>query len=76
MVFTQIGVHEVESFVPPVKAVFYERAKHSVLLVHAVKKSANVTVLAENAPGTSHGIAVRSHVSPPAATVMCQSRAD
>src|SRR5207245_5352020 len=76
MVFPQIGVHEVESFVPPVKAVFDERAKHPVLLVRTVEKSANVTALAENAPGTSHGTAVRSHVSPPAATGMCQSQAD
>jgi hypothetical protein len=50
MVFRQLGVHDVESFVPPVKALFDERAKHPVLLVHAVEKSANVTVLAKNAP--------------------------
>ena len=33
MVFPQLGVHEVEGFVPLVKAVFDERAKHPVLLV-------------------------------------------
>ncbi|MGO9817556.1 MAG: hypothetical protein ACLPG5_05700, partial [Acidocella sp.] len=43
------------------KALFDERAKHPVLLVRAVEKSANVTMLAENAPGTSHGIAIRFH---------------
>ncbi|MGB9644514.1 MAG: hypothetical protein WCB44_05195 [Stellaceae bacterium] len=47
-----------------------------MLLVEAVEESANMTVLAETAPGTLHGIAVRSHVSPPAATVTYQSRAD
>jgi hypothetical protein len=76
MVFPQLGVHEVESFIPPVESLFDERAKHPVLLVETVEESANMTVLAENAPGTSHGTAVRSHISPPAATGVCQSRAD
>src|SRR5438874_8324244 len=71
-----LRVHDVEGLVPPVEALFDERAKHPVLLVEAVEESANVTVTAETAPGTLHGIAVCSHVSPPAATVMCQSRAD
>jgi hypothetical protein len=35
-----------------------------------------MTVLAERGPGTAYGTAVRSHVSPPAAKGMCQSRAD
>src|SRR5712671_2910219 len=76
MVFPQLGVHQVESFVPLLEALFDERAKHPMLLVGAVEESANMTVLTENAPGTSHGIAVRSHISPPAATGVCQSRAD
>src|SRR5260370_25540070 len=76
MVFPQLGVHEVESFVPLLEALFDERAKHPVLLVEAVEESANMTVLAETAAGTLHGTAVRSHVSPPAATVICQGRAD
>src|SRR5437660_8363016 len=71
-----LRVHDVEGLVPAVKALFDERAKHPVLLVEAVEESANVTVLAETAPGTAHGTAVRSHVSPPAATDICQSRAD
>ena len=53
MAFPQIWVHEVASFVAPLKAISDERAKHPVLLVHAVEKSANVTVLAETAPGTA-----------------------
>src|SRR6266446_9053353 len=76
MVFPQLGIYEVDGFVPPLETLFDERAKHPVLLFHAVEKSANVTVLAETDPGTLHGTAVRSHISPPAATGVCQSRAD
>jgi hypothetical protein len=47
-----------------------------VFLVETVEESTNMTVLAETAPGTLHGTAVRSHVPPPAATGICQSRAD
>jgi hypothetical protein len=61
MIFPQIRVHEVASFVPALKALLDERAKHPVLLVRAVEESANMTVLAENAPGASHGTAVRRH---------------
>jgi hypothetical protein len=67
MAFPLIGAHEVKSSVPALKAVFDERAKRSVLLVHAVEKSANVTLLTENAAGTLHGTAVRFHISPPTA---------
>jgi hypothetical protein len=66
----------VASFVALLKAVFNERAKHPVLLLHAVEESANVTVPAENAAGTPHGTPVGCHVSPPAVTSGCQSRAD
>jgi hypothetical protein len=66
----------VEGFVPPLEALFDERAKHPVLLVHAVEESANVTVPAEIGAGTLHGTAVRCHFSPPAATSGSQSRAD
>jgi hypothetical protein len=66
----------VEGLVSTVKSVFDERAQHPVLLVHAVEESANVTVLAETAPGTLHGSAVRCHISPPAAIGVSQSRAD
>jgi hypothetical protein len=38
MVFPQLGVHDVESFVSLIKALFDERAKHSVLLVDAVEE--------------------------------------
>src|ERR1700720_1308098 len=72
MVFRQLWVHEVESFIPPVEALSDERAKHPVFLVRAVKESANMAVLAESATGTANGVAVRSHVSPPAAIGICQ----
>jgi len=47
-----------------------------VLVVDAVEESANMTMLAETAPGTLHRTAIRSHVSPPAATGLRQSRED
>jgi hypothetical protein len=73
MIFPQIGVHEVARLVALLKAVFHERAKHPVLLVHAVEESTNVTVPAENAAGTLYGTLVGRHVSPPAATSGRQS---
>src|SRR5438270_9855073 len=71
-----LRVHDVEGLVRAVKALFDERAKHPVLLVEAVEESANMTMLAETAPGTLHGTAVRTHFLPPAAPGICQSRAD
>src|SRR5437764_15402428 len=71
-----IRVHDVEGLVPAVKALFDERAKQPVLLVEAVEESGNMTMLAETAPGTLHGTAVRTHFLPPAAPGICQSRAD
>src|SRR5205823_10003498 len=71
-----LRVHDVEGLVPAVKALFDERARHPVLLVEAVEESANMTMLAETAPGTLHGTAVRTHFLPPAAPGICQSRAD
>src|SRR6266851_7050407 len=76
MLSLQLRVHDVEGLVPAVKTVFDERAQYPVLLVHAVEESANVTVLAETAPGTSHRTAVCFHISPPAATGVHQGRAD
>jgi hypothetical protein len=46
-----------------------------VLLVEIVKESTNVTVLAETAPGTPHGAAVRFHVTPPALGACGERRA-
>jgi hypothetical protein len=73
MVFPQLRVYDVKGFVPPFEALFDERAKHPMLLVEAVEESANMAVLAETATGTANGVAVRSHVSPPAAIGICQS---
>jgi hypothetical protein len=72
----QLRVHNVEGFVPLVEALFDKRAKHPVFLVETVEESTNMTVLAEAAPGTLNGTAVRSHVLSPAATGIFQSRAD
>ena len=71
-----LGVHDVEGFVSPVKALFDERAKHPVLVINAVEESANMPVLAKRGPGTMHEIAVCSHVSPPPLGARCQSRAN
>jgi len=64
-----------KGFVPSLEALFDERAKHPVLLVEIVEKSANVTVLAETAPGTLHRAAVRFHVTPPALGACAERRA-
>src|SRR5438128_4413694 len=61
MFVPQPGVHDVESFLSPVKAFFDERAKHPVLLVDAVEERADVTFAAERPPGKLDGMLV-SHV--------------
>jgi len=38
----QLGIHDVEGFVPPLEALFDERAKHPVLLVETVEESADI----------------------------------
>src|SRR3954451_4997668 len=68
MLSLQLGIDDVERLVATVEAVFDEGAQHPVLLIDVVEESANVTVLTETAPGTSHGTAVRCHVSPPTVT--------
>ncbi len=53
-----------EGFIPPVEAIFEERAKHPVFLVGAVEESANVTLPAEIAPGELYGMTLGCHISP------------
>src|SRR5712664_2637957 len=53
-----------ESFFPPIEALFDERAKHPVLLVDAVEESANVTLSAEIASGEMYGMTLVCHISP------------
>src|SRR5258708_3671558 len=53
-----------ESFFPPLKALFDERTKHPVLLVDAVEESANVTLPAEIASGEMYGMTLVCHISP------------
>src|SRR6267378_1931879 len=53
-----------EGFIPPVEALFEERAKHSVLLVGAVEEGANVTSLAAIASCKLHGMTLGCHISP------------
>jgi hypothetical protein len=51
MFFPAFGVNEMDSLVPPVKAVLHERAKHAVLVVDAVEERANMTSLTEGSLG-------------------------
>src|SRR6266566_3422748 len=53
-----------ESFFPPLEALFDERAKHPVLLVDAVEESANVTLPAEIASGELYRMTLDRHISP------------
>jgi hypothetical protein len=52
----------VESFLSSVEAVFDIGAKHPVLLVGAIKESANVTLAAESAASKLHGMVTGSHI--------------
>jgi hypothetical protein len=63
MIFPLLGVNEVESLIPPLEAIFDERAKHPVLLVDAVEESADVVVPTEHTTGKLHGV-MGSHMSP------------
>jgi hypothetical protein len=47
-----------ESLIPPLEAIFDERAKHPMLLVGRVGESANVMVPAEHATGKLHGAVI------------------
>jgi hypothetical protein len=51
-----------ESLVPLIEAILDERAKHTMLLVHAVEERANVTMLPEGAPVKVHRMVVSCHV--------------
>jgi hypothetical protein len=62
MFFPSHRVNEMESFISLVEAIFDERAKHPVLLVGAVKESANVTLAAENAASKLHGMVTGCHI--------------
>jgi hypothetical protein len=54
----------VESFLSSVEAVFDVGAKYPVLLVGAIKESANVTLAAERGSSKLHGMVVSYHISP------------
>src|SRR5260370_30390244 len=63
MLFAFFGIHDVGSLFAPVEAIFEEGAKHPVLLIAAIKESANVTLPAEIASGELYGM-IDSHISP------------
>src|SRR5258707_3733337 len=64
MFFPSLGIAQMEGFIPPVEAIFEERAKHPVLLLGAVEECANVTLPAEIASGKLHGTTLDRHISP------------
>jgi hypothetical protein len=62
MLFSQLGVHDVESFLSSIEAVFDKGAKHSVLFVGTVKESTDVTLAAETASSKLHGMVTGCHI--------------
>jgi hypothetical protein len=54
-----------KSLVTPREPLFDERAKHPVLLVEAIEKSANVTLFAKHAISYVDGTFITSHDGPP-----------
>jgi hypothetical protein len=54
-----------KSLVAPLEPFLDERAKHPVLLVETIEKSANVTLLAKHAISHMDGTFITSHDGPP-----------
>jgi hypothetical protein len=65
MILPQLGIHDMKSFLAPLEPLFDERAKHLVLLVEAIEKSANVTLFAKHAISYVYGTFIASHGGPP-----------
>jgi hypothetical protein len=65
MILPQLGIHDMKSLVAPRETLFDERAKHPVLLVEAIEKSANVTLFAKHAISYMDGTFIASHDGPP-----------
>jgi hypothetical protein len=65
MILPQLGIHDMKSLVAPLEPLFDERAKHPVLLVEAIEKSANVTLFAKQAISYVYGTFIASHGGPP-----------
>jgi hypothetical protein len=61
--FPQLGVNEMESLIPSCKAIFEERAKHSVFLFGAVEERTDMTLPTEVASGEMYRMVVRCHIS-------------
>jgi hypothetical protein len=64
-----------KSLVAPLEPLFDERAKHPVLLVEAIEKSANVTCFAEHAISYVDGTFIASHDAPPREWILPPTRA-
>jgi hypothetical protein len=64
-----------KSPVAPLKPLFDERAKHPVLLVEAIEKSANVTLFAKHAISYVDGTFIALHDGPPREWISAPTRA-
>jgi len=62
MFFPSLRVNVMVSFVPLVKPILDERAKHAMLLVDAIEERTNVTMPTENTVGKLHGLGGGLHV--------------
>jgi hypothetical protein len=61
-----------KSLVASLETLFDERAKHPVLFVEAIKKSANVTLFAKHAISYVNGTFIASHDGPPREWISAQ----
>jgi hypothetical protein len=64
MFFPQLGVNEMERFIPPVETIFDERAKHSMLLIGAIEESTNMMLPGEISSGKPRELILGCHISP------------
>src|SRR5580698_5339613 len=65
MSLPQRGINDMKSPVAVLEPLFDERAKHPVLLVEAIEKSANMTLFAKHAISDVDGTFIASHDVPP-----------
>jgi hypothetical protein len=65
VILPKFGVDDMKGLLTPFKPLFDERTKHSVLLVEAIEKSANVRLFAKNAISYVDGTFMELHDGPP-----------
>jgi hypothetical protein len=62
MFFPSLGINEMVGSVPLLETIPDERAKHAMLLVDAVEKRTNMTILAESTPSKLRGLRGGLHI--------------